>query len=161
MRRIPLVSLLLLAVTASPARSQDIGTQIGVLTGANAELFVGPLARGLGHALTAGFVSSADPHGMFGFDLGVRVAAATFPEADETFQVVLPSSVTFGGTTYQNPYEANNGGMSPTVAGAGTGVRLKPRGDPGGRQESGFERVRDRLPRGARFPGRALRGDRR
>ncbi len=163
MRRIPHLSLLLLALTASPARSQDIGTQISVLTGANAELFVGPLARGLGHTLTAGFVSSADPHGMFGFDLGIRVAGATFPDADKTFQVVLPASVSFGGTTHQNPYEANNGGMSPTVAGDGAGVQLRPRVGStyrtailaAGRNPDTQEFVID-LPDGLDFPGAPL-----
>jgi hypothetical protein len=129
-----LVSFTLLAL-ASTARleGQDIGAQINVLASGNAEGYVGPLARGLGHALTAGFVSSADPHGMLGFSLGARVVGALFTDEDETFAVVLPASVTYshpllGSRTYQNPYSASNGGRSPTVAGNGDGAVLSPSG---------------------------------
>jgi hypothetical protein len=125
-RTVPL-SLLLLALSAVPVRAQSLDQQLSVLTDANARLFVGPLARGIGHALTAGIVSTADPHGMLGFELGIQAAGAQFADADKTFQVVLPTSVTYAGRTYQNPYEATNGGASPTVAGSGTGVVLKPR----------------------------------
>ena len=87
--------LLLFALCAVPVRGQDIGQQIGVLTVQNAQGFVGPLARGVGHALTAGFVSSADPHGMLGFDVGVRLVGARFPQTDETFDVVLPATAIY------------------------------------------------------------------
>ena len=125
--------LLLLALCAAPVRGQDLGQQIGVLTVENAQGFVGPLARGIGHALTAGFVSSADPHGMLGFDLGVRLVGARFPTSDETFDVVLPATATYaspllGSRTYLNPYAASGTGRSPTVAGLGSGVTLSPTG---------------------------------
>lgn len=125
--------LLLFALSAAPVRAQAIGQQISVLTAQNAQGFVGPLARGVGHALTAGFVSSADPHGMLGFDVGVRLVGARFAETDETFEVVLPATATytsllFGAKTYSNPYAASNSGRSPTVAGEGSGVILSPTG---------------------------------
>ena len=125
--------LLLLALCAAPLSSQDIGEQIGVLTVQNAQGFVGPLARGVGHALTAGFVSSADPHGMLGFDLGLRLVGARFPDTDEAFDVVLPATTTytsspFGNRTYSDPYAASSNGRSPTVAGEGSGVVLSPTG---------------------------------
>ena len=125
--RIPLYSFVL-ASLATPLEAQDIGAELSVLTSENAEGYVGPLARGLGHALTAGFVSSADPHGMLGFSIGVRVAGARFLDEDETFPVMLPSSVTYGNRTYTNPYTASANGISPTVAGAGAGVVLSPSG---------------------------------
>ncbi len=134
MRRALYYSLLLLfALSAAPVRAQSIGQQISVLTAQNAQGFVGPLARGVGHALTAGFVSSADPHGMLGFDVGVRLAGARFTETDETFEVMLPPTATytsplFGAKTYSNPYTASNNGRSPTVAGEGSGVVLSPTG---------------------------------
>ena len=125
--------LILLALSVAPVRAQDIGQQISVLTAQNAQGFVGPLARGIGHALTAGFVSSADPHGMLGFDVGVRLVGTRFPEIDETFEVVLPAAATytsllFGAKTYSDPYAASNNGRSPTVAGEGSGVVLSPTG---------------------------------
>ena len=120
--------LLLLALCAVPLSGQDIGQQISVLTVENAQGFVGPLAQGVGHALTAGFVSSADTHGMLGFDIGVRLVGARFSETDETFDVVLPATATYQSKTYSNPYAASNNGRSPTVAGEGSGVVLSPTG---------------------------------
>ncbi|MSR35782.1 MAG: hypothetical protein EXR95_03920 [Gemmatimonadetes bacterium] len=85
MRRTAAASFLLLAAIATPLRGQDLGEQLSALTGPNAQAFVRPLAQGLGHALTAGLVSSADPHGMLGFSLGVRVVGALFTDSDNTF----------------------------------------------------------------------------
>ena len=120
--------LFLFALCALPLNGQDIGQQIGVLTVQNAQGFVGPLARGVSHALTAGFVSSADPHGMLGFDIGVQLVGARFAETDETFDVVLPTTATYQSKTYSNPYAASDNGRSPTVAGEGSGVVLSPTG---------------------------------
>ncbi len=134
MRRISLASLLVLAAAAAPLRAQDIGSDLSVLAGPNAQGYVGPLARGLGHALTAGLVSSADPHGMLGFSIGVRVMGAMFPEEDKTFLVTTPASVTYtpnaiiGQKAYTNPYGPSNTLSSATVAGEGAGVVLAPQG---------------------------------
>ncbi len=127
MRRTSLASLLCLLALASPARAQDIGELLSTLASGNAQGYVGPLARGLGHALTGGYVSSADPHGTLGFSLGLRVVGSLFEEEDETFAVVLPTSVTFQGRTYTEPYGASSP-RSPTVAGKGAGVVLRPEG---------------------------------
>jgi hypothetical protein len=111
-----------------------VGELIDVLTSDNAKGYVGPLARGLGHALTAGFVSSADPHGILGFSVGFRVVGGLFADEDETFAVVPPASVTvthplFGTRTYQDPYRVSTAdGRSPTLAGEGPGARLVPQG---------------------------------
>jgi hypothetical protein len=131
---VPAILALGCALT-TPLRAQDIGEQIGALASGNAEGYVGPLARGLGHALTAGFVSSADPHGALGFSVGARVVGSLFTDEDETFAVVLPASVAYshpllpgGSRTYQNPYAASRGGRSPSVAGDGDGAVLSPSG---------------------------------
>ena len=126
--------LALLLAPPAPARGQDVGELISVLTGENAQGYVGPLARGLGHALTAGFVSSADPHGPLGFSVGVRAVGGLFQDEDESFAVVVPTSVEFthplfGTRTYQNPYRVSTSdGRSPTVAGEGEGASLIPQG---------------------------------
>jgi hypothetical protein len=133
-RRKILAVLLSLFAAAPPARAQDVGELIDVLTSENAKGYVGPLARGLGHALTAGFVSSADPHAMLGFSLGIRAVGGLFSGQDETFAVVPPGNVTFthpvlGTRTYQNPYRVSTpNGRSPTLAGEGPGARLMPQG---------------------------------
>ena len=127
MRRIRLASVLLLAAVASPLRAQNIGDDLSVLTLENAQGYAGPLARGLGHALTAGLVSSGDPHGMLGFSVGVRVVGSLFTDDDETFAIAAPPSVTYGSQTYNNPY-GPSGALSPTVAGEGNGVLLTRQG---------------------------------
>jgi hypothetical protein len=133
-RRTALASLLLLAAAGTPLEAQDIGDELSALTEENAQGYVGPLARGLGHALTAGLVSSADPHGSLGFSIGVRAVGALFTDDDETFQVIVPTSVTythflFGTRTYTNPYAVTNGGRSTTVIADGTVAELVPQGD--------------------------------
>ena len=124
----PAVAVLVLLPGVGAA--QDVGETIAGLAVENAELYVKPLSEGLGHTLTAGFVTDASPHGRFGFSVGVRAAGALFPAEAETFQPVLPESVTvtFGGRsrTYQEPYVAD--GPSPTVAGDGAGTVLRPSG---------------------------------
>src|SRR4051812_33020070 len=111
---------MLAAAVAVPLRAQDIGEQLSALSSVNAQRYVGPLARGLGHALTAGFVSSADPHGMLGFSIGVRGVGALFKDTDKTFTVDVPTSITYAGRTYANPYSVSNGGVSTTVNSDGT-----------------------------------------
>jgi hypothetical protein len=129
-----LAASLSLLVAVRPAHAQDVGELIDVLTSENAQGYVGPLARGLGHALTAGFVSSADPHGVLGFSVGIRAVGGLFSDEDETFAVVSPGSVTFthpllGTRTYQSPYRVSTpNGRSPTLAGEGPGARLVPQG---------------------------------
>jgi hypothetical protein len=134
-RRTTLAALLLFTAAGTPLRGQDIGEELSALTGPNAQAYIGPLARGLGHALTAGFVSSADPHGSLGFSIGLRVVGGMFDDDDKTFNVVAPASITYtnpnpiiGTRTYTNPYSVSNGGVSSTVVGDGPVVVLSPQG---------------------------------
>lgn len=136
---------------------QNLGEQIRTLTQENAERYVRPLSDGLGHVLTAGFVTDATPHGRFGFSVGLRVSGALFPEEAKTFDPALPSSVTvdFGGRsrTYTSPYTAD--GPSPTVAGDGAGTVLRPSGDFRADLEAAGENVEDwtvTFPRGLDLP---------
>jgi hypothetical protein len=131
-RRNVFASLLLLAAAVRPLAGQDIGDDLSTLATENAQRYVGPLARGLGHALTGGLVSSADPHAALGWSIGVRFVGALFEDSDKTFQVVAPASVTyqhplFGSRTYAQPY-GPGGQTTPTVAGEGDGVVLTPQG---------------------------------
>ena len=109
------------------AAGQDVLTSLSVLAEENARLYMSPLSTGLGAALNSGFHQSAKPHGMFGFDIGVRVMAALPPAEADFFQPVLPGSVTFQDVTYTNPYELVGTGMSPTAVGDGDGAVLQPR----------------------------------
>jgi hypothetical protein len=132
-RRTVLASLLLLAAATPLQGQEDIGEKLKVLSQENARGYLGPLARGLGHALTAGLVSSAAPHGTLGWSVGIRAVGALFTDDDETFQVVAPTSITyahplFGTRTYANPYSVTNSGRSTTVNTDGPVAELVPQG---------------------------------
>lgn len=146
-----------LLVIPTGISGQNLREQISVLAQENAERYVEPVTEGLGHVLTAGFVTDATPHGRFGFSVGLRVTGALFPQEAETFDPVLPSSVTvtFDGRsrTYTSPYVAD--GPSPTVAGDGSGAVLRPSGDFRSDLEAAGENPDDwtvRFPRGLDLP---------
>lgn len=114
-------------LVGTPVSGQDVLTSLSVLAEENARLYVSPLSTGLGAALNSGFYQSAEAHGRFGFDIGIRVMAALPPDEAGFFQPVLPGSVTFEDVTYVDPYELVGEGMSPTAVGNGSGAVLQPR----------------------------------
>ena len=114
-------------VGTAPLAGQDVLTSLSILAEENARLYVSPLSTGLGATLNSGFHQSAEPHGTFGFDFGIRVMAALPPAEADFFQPVLPGSVTYENVTYQNPYEVAGAGVSPTAVGDGEGAVLQPR----------------------------------
>jgi hypothetical protein len=120
---------LLLACTAAPAFAQGLDESLSSLAAANAEMYVRPVSTGLGHALGAGFVETARPHRLLGFDLGVRVMGAWPIESQKTFTAIAPESVQFNGSTFSNPYAPRHGNAtSPTAVGSGPGVVFEPQG---------------------------------
>ncbi len=125
-----LPGLLVLAVPRGPASGQDVLEGLQSLAMENAELYVAPLADGLGIAMGTGFARTGRVHGILGFSVGVRVVAALPSEEAGTFTPILPGSVTFRGTTFSDPYEPVGGALtSATVVGDGPGVVLRPRGE--------------------------------
>jgi len=132
LRRTCVAVLLPLSTVAVPAAAQegDLGDRFATLAIDNAKGYVGPVAEGLGHALTAGFAQTARAHKLFGFDVGVRVMAALPGTEQETFNAIVPANVTYEGITFANPYTSANGSLAtPTAVGAGDGVVLVPQGD--------------------------------
>jgi len=125
-----LPGLLVLAAPRSPVSGQDVLEGLQSLAMENAELYVAPLADGLGIAMGTGFARTGRVHGILGFSIGVRVVAALPSEEAGTFTPILPESVTFRGVTFSNPYEPASGVLtSATVVGDGPGVVLRPRGE--------------------------------
>lgn len=129
-----IAAVLLVAVfSVAPTRvlAQDISESLSTLVQDNAELYVSPVAEGLGYTLHSGMVEDASAHGQLGFDFGVRVMGSWVPDAKKTFEPVLPP-VEFEGTTYQEGsyLRAVGGGdlLTPTAAGADPGIVMEPAG---------------------------------
>jgi len=121
-----------LATAPAPTAAQDINESLSRLARDNAELYVSPIAEGLGFTLHSGLAEDASAHGQLGFDFGVRVMGAWVPDEKKTFVPALPT-VEFGGTTYDEGSYLRpvDGGdlLTPTAAGAGDGIVLEPAGD--------------------------------
>jgi hypothetical protein len=93
----------------------------------NAQRYVEPITFGLGYAMGGGHFDSASPMRRFSFDVGVRAAGAFASDASKTFDVLLPSTVTYEGNTYPNPYQIRGGARpTPSATGQGPGVVLEP-----------------------------------
>jgi len=117
--------LLLLPVSV---QAQGLDTDLAGLARENAELYVAPVTLGLGYAMGGGYFDSAAAMRRFGFDVGVRVMGALPSEASKTFEAVLPSTITFEGQTFPNPYRIQGGSpATPTATGQGPGIVLEPR----------------------------------
>lgn len=121
-----------LAAAPTSAASQSVEEALSALARDNAELYVTPVAEGLGYSLHSGMAEDASVHSQLGFDFGVRVMGAWVPDEKKTFVPVLPD-VTYEGTTYSGNdiFRAADGGdlITPSAAGVGNGVVLDPAGD--------------------------------
>jgi hypothetical protein len=105
----------------------QVDTDIAGLALENAQRYVEPVTFGLGYAMGGGHFDSAKPMRRFSFDVGARMGGAFPSEASKTFDVLLPSTVTYQGTAYQNPYQIRGGDRpTPSATGQGEGVVLEP-----------------------------------
>jgi len=119
-------------VTGSSNRllAQDVSESLSSLNEANGKLYIGPLSTGLAAALNSGFYHTAEVHDVLGFDAGFRVMGSFVPDDLDTFQPVLPDTITIEGRFLSDPYgPAGSSGLSPTVTGVGEGIVLVPQGE--------------------------------
>ncbi len=130
MRSKPFVAVAALAtIFSGPLHAQTIESALGALPRENARSYLRPLTEGLTQAMTSASLTSARPLGAGGFSLDMRISGALFERGDASFEPVLPASITWNGTSYEDPYEiASNRTLSPTAVGKGTGLVLQPRG---------------------------------
>lgn len=115
----------LAAPAAARAQDAEIVRQVETLARDNAPLYLAPITHGVGAALNRGTFYSAEPHGAFGFEVGIVAIAAWIPDADHVFTPILPGQVTYRGQTYDDPY-GTSAPPTPTVAGEGDGVVIQP-----------------------------------
>jgi hypothetical protein len=119
-------------VTGSSNRllAQDVSESLSSLNEANGKLYIGPLSTGLAAALNSGFYHTAEVHDVLGFDAGFRVMGSFVPDDLDTFQPVLPDTITIEGRFFSDPYgPAGSSGLSPAVTGVGDGIVLVPQGE--------------------------------
>jgi len=124
---------LALALVAGPPdrlEAQDISESLSSLNEENGKLYIGPLSTGLAAALNSGFYHTAEVHDVLGFDVGFRVMGSFVPDDLDTFEPVLPDTITIEGRFFTDPYgPAGSSGRSPTVTGLGDGIVLVPQGE--------------------------------
>ncbi len=127
-----LFGLAVVTAAALPARvgAQDVSESLRSLNEANGRRYIGPLSTGLAAALNSGFYHTAEVHDVLGFDAGLRVMGSFVPNDLDTFQPVLPDTITVEGRFFRDPYgPTGSSGSSPTVTGTGDGILLLPQGE--------------------------------
>ena len=124
-------ALALLAGSPGSLSGQDISESLSSLNEENGKLYIGPLSTGLAAALNSGFYHTAEVHDVLSFDAGFRVMGSFVPENLDTFEPILPDTITIEGRLLTDPYgpAGSSSQYSPTVTGVGEGIVLVPQGE--------------------------------
>ncbi len=86
--------LALIATMFTPAMGQDIEKQIKDLVSDNAKGYLGAFPSLFGTAMNTGVFRTAKPHKLLGFDVTANVMFVGIPDADKTFDFILPGQLT-------------------------------------------------------------------
>lgn len=92
-KRYIFVVVCVIAIVRCLAIAQDLREQVAKLGHDAAVGYVTPILSGWGNDLNSGIYYSADLHSVLGFDIGVKVALSRFTDADKTYQLTLPDSM--------------------------------------------------------------------
>lgn len=128
----PVLAALLVLGLAAPVHGQEVEDRLRTLGVENGRLYLHPVSAGLAAGLASGWSHSAATLDFGTVDLSVRVTGSIVPEEDESFEPVLPASITvpeLDGRTFSDPYGDGEGLRTPTAAGAGGGTRVEPQGE--------------------------------
>lgn len=122
------------ALVVGTGRAQDLATQLSKLGQEAAPKYVTPFLSGLGNSLNSAFYHSADLHDILGFDVGVKLAFAGIEDADKTFDLTLPPTITTSGVTFIRGTHYPTSITSATAVGSKntTEVRTTAAAGPGG-----------------------------
>lgn len=129
-----LLALLLASVAlvvARPAKAQGVEERIRELGADNGRLYLRPVTTGLGAGMNSAWFESAGTLDFLHVNFSVRAMGTIVPDESDSFQPVLPASVTvdeLGGLTFQDPYGTGEGLVTPTASGQGPGISVEPRG---------------------------------
>ena len=55
--------------------------------------YIGPIAKGFGAGMNGGWYHTAKPHGLARFDVTLSINAATIPDADKVFDMLMGTDV--------------------------------------------------------------------
>ena len=119
------VMFAVVAMAMGSASAQDLGEQLSKLGQSAAPKYVTPFFSGLGNSLNSAFYHSADLHDVLGFDVGVKLAFAGVEDADKTFTLDLPASITASGFTFTRGTHYPASVTTSTAVGAKTGTDVK------------------------------------
>ncbi|RPI05184.1 MAG: hypothetical protein EHM64_07430 [Ignavibacteriae bacterium] len=84
----------LLALGAGLMTAQDLQQQLSKLGHDAAVGYITPILSGWGNDLNSGIYYSADLHDVLGFDIGVKFAMSQVTDADKTFSLTMPATMT-------------------------------------------------------------------
>ena len=113
----------ILAAVASPVFAFE--DELEDLLEDNGKNYIQPIVNSLSIDLNSGFYHTAEVHGMFGFDVGVKAMSIFVPEDDKTFEFSFPEpvSVSVGGESITVDLAACSADPDvPTVVGDRDGV---------------------------------------
>ncbi|MBI4417172.1 MAG: hypothetical protein HY563_00240 [Ignavibacteriales bacterium] len=104
-----LAAVLVVLVTPSLIKGQDLGKQLTQMAKVNAERYAAPLMNGWGVALNSGLYHTADIHGILGFDVHIKLTGSIVQESDKKYLFETPATIgSFNrGTDYPAEVEAN------------------------------------------------------
>jgi len=128
----PILAALLVVAASAPVAAQDLEERLRTLGRENGRLYSHPVSAGLAAGLSSGWSHSAAPLDFGTVDVSVRVTGSLVPEEDESFQPILPASITvpeLDGRTFSDPYGSGMDLRTPTAAGRGGGTVIEPRGE--------------------------------
>jgi hypothetical protein len=86
--------LCIFLIACGIATAQDLHEQLSRLGREAAIGYTAPILSRWGNDLNSGIYYSADLHGVLGFDIGVSLAISKFTEADKTYLLALPTTMT-------------------------------------------------------------------
>jgi hypothetical protein len=92
--RCPAAIICVLVFCGSIATAQDLQQQFSKLGREAAIGYTSPILSGWGNDLNSGIYSTADLHNVLGFDVGVSFSTSKFTDADKTYILTLPTTMT-------------------------------------------------------------------
>lgn len=119
-------------VAPRPSQAQGVEERIRELGADNGRLYLRPVATGLGAGMNSAWFESAGTLDFLHVNFGLRAMGTIVPDESDSFQPVLPASMTvdeLGGQTFQDPYGTGEGLVTPTASGQGPGISVEPQGE--------------------------------
>lgn len=86
--------MLCLVLMGPQVSHADFEEDLGQLLEENGTLYMQPLVNSVSIDLNTGLFHTAEVHGLFGFDIGLKMVSVLVPDEAKTFEFVMPDPVT-------------------------------------------------------------------